>query len=1274
MAQSQSTIEIPALGRPFQLGMLYDCRKDSLIPGITLWDLDSLQKDLCIKPQPKTEFEVIASDSIDDKASALNVSASLKASFLGGLVEVGGSAKYLNDTKKSKQQARVTLQYRMTTKYEQLTMSHLGTQNISYPAVFEHGTATHVVTAILYGAQAFFVFDRAVSSSESVQEIEGSLQVVIGKIVSIKGEADIQMNEKEKSHAENFSCKFYGDFSLENNPSSFQDAMRVYATLPKMMGTDGEKAVPVRVWLYPLTMLDSKAAKMVREISTALIFDAQKVLEQLNDINMRCNDLEKDPITDTFPEIKGKIRGFKDLCKQHRQTFQKQLATILPSIRGGGKEERALVDLLMSVNQSPFNSKRLDEFLDSKKREVNLVKSYLSILSGEEIETVSSQSRLEEIVLDPQNEFVISFTFTSLHDEEPFLSTLQDCLQRQFFQAVDDSSRGGHVLEKWKAWFEDKEKNRNARKAAKSIIDFACVNKSSGKTRCVVASVSHGDTPGASVYLYEDGELISSSFELPSKPLPLLISDVGHDSVQLTFQPADYGRAAISSYQVEYRRAGKENWQSVCTEDSQGAFLLRGLHPNMEYQFRYVARSKPGLSETSDVSQTVRTLPTSPPGKPEAVTVESSKISVTWKSPRAIGAGAVLKEYKVEYREGSIDEWEETKTSKKTEFWEIAPLRPQTAYKVRVSAVCADGAQSAPSDETEISTSLEEEEGKSPVAQRYLQESTLVVPGQPSIYVLPLKKASSDGSSSCITYLLGKENLRVPNKVIMVMGATGSGKTTLINGMVNYILGVQWRDPFRFKLIHEVTNRSQAESQTSEVTAYVVNHQKGFRVPYSLTIIDTPGFGDTRGIEHDKQITRQIREFFSTPGGTDHIDAICIVVQASFARLTHAQKYVFDSVLSIFGKDIKDNIQVLVTFADGQTPPVLEAIRVADVPCAKDADGTPVHFKFNNSALFAKNPLDNKGHWSFDEMFWEMGCQSMKTFFDSANRLETKSLTLTKEVLRERKELEVAVEGLQPQIKAGLTKLEELRKTKHALDQHKEDMAANRDFEYEVEITVPVQIDISGSGNYITNCQICHFTCHFPCGIPNDDGKRGCAAIDQSTGMCTVCPSRCVWNVHFNQKYRFEYQKKKEKQTYQELKRKYEEASGEVMSTEKVLESLTLEYEEVKCVLVELIKKSSQSLQRLQEIALKPNPLSTPEYIDLLILSEEEERKSGFQERIRTLTEVKKVAEIIQKIANKEPLLPGEQDLYEHIEQKKNPSTLKDTFLKGVASVRSWFK
>ncbi|XP_053115346.1 uncharacterized protein LOC128329011 [Hemicordylus capensis] len=557
----------------------------------------------------------------------------------------------------------------------------------------------------------------------------------------------------------------------------------------------------------------------------------------------------------------------------------------------------------------------------------------------------------------------------------------------------------------------------------------------------------------------------------------------------------------------------------------------------------------------------------------------------------------------------------------------------------------------------EISPPGDEEDGNR-LAHKYLPKSTLVEKGHPAIFALPLKKGGSEASLPSRKYQLGKENLQVFHKVIMLMGATGSGKTTLINGMINYILGVQWGDNFRYKLIHEITNRSQAESQTQEVTAYVVNHRKGFHVPYSLTIIDTPGFGDTRGIERDKLITQQIREFFSTPGCIDHIDAVCFVVQAPLARLTHAQKYVFDSVLSIFGKDIKDNIQVLVTFADGQTPPVLEAIKVADVPCAKDAEGTPIHFQFNNSVLFAKNTGDKKGNGTlFAQMFWNLGSGSMKIFFDSLYALEMKSLTLTKEVLRERQELETAVEGLQPQINAGLVKLEELRKTQQALDQHKDDMAANRNFEYEVEKTVQVKMDIAGTRKHATNCGLCSYTCHYPCTIANDALRRFCSAMRLLKGTCRVCPGQCALSAHLIETYRYDYKTIKEKRTYEELKQKYERASGEVMTTEKVLENLHKEYRAVKNVLLDLLRRSSESLQRLREIALKPNPLSTPDYIDLLILSEQQERKPGYLERIWSLKEVRKVAEIIQKIANKEPLLPEEEDLYKQ-DEPKAPFTL----------------
>nr|XP_005314461.2 verrucotoxin subunit beta-like [Chrysemys picta bellii] len=581
------TIEMPALGRPLRLGMLYDCRSDTLIPGITLWGIEALKKDVETMPKHNTEFQIIASDTIEDKASALRLSSSLKASLLGRLVEVGGSAAFLNDTKKSKYHARVALHYSVTNRFEHLTMSQLGTENVSYPAVFDQGTATHVVTAVLYGAQAFFVFDREVSSSESMREIEGKMKLMIEKIPKVSGGAEVsgEKGNKEEERKENFSCKFYGDFALENNPVTYQDAMGVYSTLPKRLGVAGENAVPVRVWLYPLSKLDSRAAQLVREISAVLVYDAQSALEHLTECNVRCNDMVKDRTATNFPEIQRKIQQFRDLCKQHRQTFQKELARTLPSIRGGGAEEGALVEILTNKEQSPFGTQRLNEFLEKKQEEMDFVNSYLAELG--EVEVVSSRSERQCIVLSPRHEFVVSLSLTSLHNEESYLSELNLSLRRQFMKKTHDPALASSACEtpKSKQWFEDEEIRRKARQAVKSFSGFARVNKSNGTTRFIVTSVPDKDNPGTAIYLYADGELISTNFEPPSKPRPPLMDGIRHDRVQLTFNPAAYGRAAISGYRAEYRIVGQENWTAVTVNNKQETFTVTGLRANTEYQF-----------------------------------------------------------------------------------------------------------------------------------------------------------------------------------------------------------------------------------------------------------------------------------------------------------------------------------------------------------------------------------------------------------------------------------------------------------------------------------------------------------------------------------------------------------------------------------------------------------------------------------------------------------------------------------------------------------------
>ncbi|XP_059826654.1 uncharacterized protein LOC132394472 [Hypanus sabinus] len=1065
-------MELSTLGRPFRLGMLYDCRSDTLIPGITLWDSQMLQNNLSSRDQPSTEFHIITSDSMEKKAAALNVSESLKAGLLSGAVEVKGSARYLTDTKGSKRQARVTLQYKTTTRFEKLTMSHLGKLNISDPSVFDEGSATHVVTAVLYGAQAFFVFDQMVSPAEKLQDVQRNMGAMITNLpeFAVQGEDSLKMTEEQKSNAEKFSCTFYGDFSLKNNPTTFQDAISTYATLPSLLGSGGENSVPVRVTLYPLSKLNSKAAQVVREISVGLISHCQRVLEQLSEAVMRCNDMLKDRVSIQFPEIGDGTKQFREMCLEYKWVFNGTLARVFPSIRRGKEKEGLLVDILKNRELSPLSQQSLATWLDDKEQEMKAVGHYLRMF--EDIPLVKSKRELDDELMDPTIDYVVCFTFTSLHQDDLYLSQAKNYVQSLTAQKMQSPTPtiGACATRHSDNFFCHPSVSRKIKKKSQLFLDFATVNKLDGKVKFLVASVKDDSQTGASIYLYQGGSLENPCFEPPSQPKRPIVSQTSHDSVTLQLHPPRYGAGEIVGYKVEYQGPQQEGWTSVVTPDKSQSFTISGLQPHKEYHFQYRAVSKVGVSKASDSCRYI-TRPTSSPGQ-LAFQYCSPIATLNWDIPKQLGDGVKIVQNKIECKEetavGSKMEcglWKKVKTNNRRCRYQLKELKPKKKYRGRVSADCGEAGCSAASDEVLIETV----NAPNRIAQKLLRESPLISKGNPSIYKLNAKEEVFDHMKHLVKCSFGKPNTKHKMKTIMVLGATGSGKTTLINGMINYILGVKWEDDFRYELIDEETGKSQAESQTSSITAYELHHQEGFKIDYSLTVIDIPGFGDTRGISRDHLITEHIRELFTAQRGIDQIDAVCFVVQASLAHLAHTEKYIFDSILSVFGKDIAENIQILVTFADGQRPPVLEALKVAEVPCLKDKNGMPVHFKFNNSVVFSqrlepvnaadKGTSDDSGEDdvdNFDAMFWKMGENSMKKFFRALSKMEAKCLSLTREVLREREQLETTVEGLQVQIQAGLSKQEELRKTQQFLNQHQTELDANKNFEYEILITVPV--------------------------------------------------------------------------------------------------------------------------------------------------------------------------------------------------------------------------
>ncbi|XP_073720506.1 uncharacterized protein [Misgurnus anguillicaudatus] len=1275
------TIELACLGRPFQLGMLYDCRRDVLIPGITLWDAEMLQKNINVRPQPNTDFKIITSDSSEDKKQALNVSASLEASFLCGLVSVKGSADFFNDKKKSRHQSRVSLQYRTTSRFEQLTMEHLGAGNFKHCNVFEEGSATHVVTALLYGAQAFFIFDREVSSNENYQDIQGDLQASIKLIplISIEGQASLKMSESEQEKTNKFSCTFHGDFALDNNPVTYLDAIKVYSELPKLLGENEEKAVPMTAWLYPLKKLDSAAAQLVREISVGLVRRAQRIIDELDDCDIQCQDMMKENIAIQFPEIKSKLRKFKDLCSEYKLVFQKRLCKLLPSIRGGGNEEQDLVDVLNSKERSPFQSALIAEYLKDREREINVVRSYQEIMN--QVPLLSSSNDLDKVVLNATNDYVIVFALSSLNEKETYLTDLENYLKKPSCNKGDPLSYEPGSTMKVEKWFSSGDVTALTRKNIQAFLDFKQANDKRRNIEFGIASIPDKLSTAASIHVFERGRLVSSQYELPSKPPTPNILSAEHDRIHLQITPPERGAGCVDSYCISYQSKQNPEWTEMYTDGISDKVTVKDLEPHKEYQFSCKAVCRPGQSLPSDATSFFQTRPCAPPGTPIIKRVEAESATVAWDVPTSVGEDVLVTEYVLEFREFKKDQenkmpWMSVKSTYRE--CTLQRLKENTDYTIKVFANCGGDGISLPSTESVFSTSSESKWSGKDGSELFLKQSARIHKGNPSIYTLTLHKKIGE-NVSFNQYVFGKKVEDVKNKVILLLGSTGAGKTTLLNVMINYILGVKWQDAYRFKLINEVTNRTQAESQTSEISSYELYNQAGFQIPYSLTIVDTPGFGDTRGIAHDKQIMEQMKSFLCNPLGIDHIDAVCFVVQASLARLSANQKYIFDSILSIFGKDIAENIMILVTFADGKDIPVLEAIKAADLPCQKNKKGQPTHFKFNNSSVFAdkraEEPTasDNDSDDSeeggddqkYNEMVWTSTFKQMRVFFKALGAIESKDLTMTIKVLDERARLENAMASLTPQITAGLSKLSEIKKLKQCLKNESENMEQSENFEQEVEVVHAVRTPVNC---FTMNCNSCFFTCHSNCFLPQEDSESTCAAMGND-GYCVMCPENCHYSKHLREKVMWSYETKTEKKTINELKENFMKAKGKFMDSRQMLDALEDEFKVIEDKLMKLIKLSSDCLRRLDEIALKPKSLSTAEYLNILIKTEEEEKKPGFEDRIIGLEKMKEEALIVEKIARGENLLENERCIM--VDRKKRMEVVAQKIMKMKNVVRA---
>uniref|UniRef100_A0A9J8D7G7 Uncharacterized protein n=1 Tax=Cyprinus carpio carpio TaxID=630221 RepID=A0A9J8D7G7_CYPCA len=673
-------IEIAALGRPLSLGTLYESNSDSFSQNTFLWNENSIA---CMKvslPRPQTEVKVLESDSLQERFRALETSPVLRARTLHGLLEVSGAAAFLNHPVQSQDQDRVTLHYRTTTRLDMISQRLL--QEGAPVSVINATTATHVIIAVFYGAQAFFVFD----SKNNISEKNTEMKKVVRKMTSLVC-SDLHLDVKEKTKSL-YDCSLYIDVGNWKSPVSFDKAVEIYGSLPTLLGSKGERAVPLKVWLYPLKKLNkSSVCAALSGVSETLMHQAENILEHLR-IQIRiCQNLMTSQTNLTvimwFPALKDKLIEFSELLKEYKEDLQREITEMDEVIHvKDEKVKNKLQNILARHRQSPFSAEKTNKWLENKETELKT----LNDCKAADITVVKSQAELQQIIGHSQMTRVMCLTLFSPEAKDLFLETLKQHIESH--NTVQNDSR---LLRPVSI-------NQKVLIDVQLFIAAKEANDDTEQTKFIAASVSGDCFQEYSVQFYHAGTIMSRNVKLGLKPDPPQIAHIQHTNVSLKLN--HLLNKSTERYVVEYgvvSNDGMDNtWkQIVYPEALKELHVLSGLEQDTEYQLRYAVADNQCMSNFSWIGN-FKTASAARPGQPS---VKMNRDVVTWLKAETDEDCPVLR-YMVEYKEAGLEGWSSVQTQGPQCECNLT-LPHSTCYSVRVSAVYED-ITSKPSEETPV--------------------------------------------------------------------------------------------------------------------------------------------------------------------------------------------------------------------------------------------------------------------------------------------------------------------------------------------------------------------------------------------------------------------------------------------------------------------------------------------------------------------------------------------------------------------------------------------
>lgn len=1144
----------------------------------------------------KIKVESIGPDSGSsyNKWKRVGIDDHLRASIAAGIIKLSGSSRYLTDRYKMGQTTR-TLVIRLESRKELLDLLTVNQEDIAVLCGAREknqelfSQATHLILGIVYGTEAYCVLTQDLTNreeNETGEEAEENLSKITLKMeIALKENQNLavfmeQFDDKEIEQLAGVKCRLYADFHSQFvRECSVMEAYKHCLHLIQETQNLNSKVIPIFVALCPIKfMLASAGIVRVLEyqnVDPDLVMDCCRILDNLDRITAMA-----DAACETGRKIhRLSLRRFREAVAGYQEVLQKSLANQIlkarETVNSDGENIKQIVE--MAQNHPLFKPFRLERWLRYKQSELELaekmidMKGIMFFANRNEVEKELANTLDKNFALVLRIPSVDEDTNAMLEAMRKYVCKCTELTPECCEDDANDNEKSG-ISEDGLPWHMDQHKRKQVFDEIRQFANHVEKNKHLEAKLQYLITFDDPGKGGSRYSVYEADNLLKDNLDaLPHPPTDLLVDYPTMDNVTTELKSSTL--RVLWNYQdmgypchflVEFRPKGScdKSWMQRKTTIPGENQTIISFQKGLAIEIRVAADTCIGRSDFTCIFDTGFI----------AAENYACKDVVHYHSYCA-KEDAIIRE----------ELWLNYPSYAKLFFSMNSRFNPRPENR-RIAEIFA------------------------------MDNSRLIQRGKPNIHLLNVRENSTNGDFRWMD--IGRINVSKPadrrdHKVIMLTGARGSGKSTLIDGMINYILGVQWKDPFRFKCIRQdhSISKNHLLIQTSSVTAYTIRHRDGMAIPYSITIIDTPGYVNK---EDNKENMRKIQRFLTQKNiRIDQIHAICFVAASNDMGSMKMEPFILDSGLSLFAKDVKDNIRLLVTSADMSYPAVDTC---SDAKCPVTSTGFTYN-KFDNSVLYASNEQQGEEDSCFDQLFWQMGQDNFRKFFVGLEKMKGRDLESTREVIQRRLLLDQSLKDIERGLEVYLVNVENILMFRRKISEYSDKMEANKHFLVD-KMEIRRRKVNCDKGLMAYNCRHCRRTCEGPMRsisfVSIRKIKKQCCHI--------FCP--CPASQHDYQRFQWRQVCEKVTTTLEEMKAEYESNYNDKLTTEQLLMDCQHELKMTKAELFCLLARVGSNCLLLEATALRPNTLSLADYLSLIRNRVAEESAPGYLTRLEILTEL----------------------------------------------------